>query len=65
MCRRDARHRARRFGVDQQRDAFLRLDPQDEDDAAIAALNEQIASDERVDVAMLPMIDGLTLVLVR
>ena len=41
------------------------LDPRDEDDRAIAALNEQIATDERVDVAMLPMIDGITLVLVR
>jgi caffeoyl-CoA O-methyltransferase len=41
------------------------LDPQDEDDRAIAALNEQIAVDERVEVAMLAMIDGLTLVLVR
>jgi caffeoyl-CoA O-methyltransferase len=41
------------------------LEPQNEDDRAIAALNEQIATDERVDVAMLPMIDGLTLALVR
>jgi caffeoyl-CoA O-methyltransferase len=41
------------------------LEPQNEDDRAIAALNEQIATDERGDVAMLPMIDGLTLALVR
>ena len=41
------------------------LDPQDEDTRVIAALNEQIAVDERVDVAMIPMSDGLTLVAVR
>lgn len=41
------------------------LEPQDEDDRAMAALNEQIATDERVEHVMLPMIDGLTLVLVR
>ena len=41
------------------------LDPQDEDTRVIAALNEQIALDERVDVAMIPMSDGLTLVAVR
>lgn len=41
------------------------LDPQNDDDRAIAALNEKIIGDERVDVAMLPMVDGLTLVIVR
>ena len=41
------------------------LDPQDEDTRVIAALNEQIAVDERVEVAMIPMSDGLTLVAVR
>ena len=38
---------------------------QDEDTLAIRALNESIAGDERVDVAMLPVADGLTLARVR
>ena len=37
----------------------------DDDTRAIRALNETIAGDERVDVAMLPVADGLTLALVR
>jgi caffeoyl-CoA O-methyltransferase len=41
------------------------LDPEDESATAIAALNERIASDERVDVAMLAIADGLTLALKR
>jgi caffeoyl-CoA O-methyltransferase len=38
-------------------------DPEDESATAIAALNERIASDERVDVAMLAIADGVTLAL--
>jgi caffeoyl-CoA O-methyltransferase len=41
------------------------LDPDDDDTRVIAALNEKIATDERVDLAMTPIADGLTLVLVR
>ena len=41
------------------------LDPQDDDTKVIAALNAKIATDERVEVSMVPMSDGLTLVLVR
>lgn len=41
------------------------LNPQDDDTRAIAELNEKIIADERVDVAMLPMLDGLTFVFVR
>jgi caffeoyl-CoA O-methyltransferase len=41
------------------------LDPQDDDTKVIAALNAKIATDERVEVAMVPMSDGLTLVLAR
>ena len=37
----------------------------DDDTNAIRALNAQIAADERVDVAMLPVADGLTLARVR
>ena len=37
----------------------------DEDTDAIRALNAQIAADERVDVAMLPVADGLTLARIR
>jgi predicted O-methyltransferase YrrM len=40
-------------------------DPEDESATAIAALNERIASDERVDVAMLAIADGVTLALKR
>jgi caffeoyl-CoA O-methyltransferase len=41
------------------------LDPPDDDDSAraIAALNEKLATDERVDLAMLGIADGVTLVL--
>jgi predicted O-methyltransferase YrrM len=38
---------------------------QDEDTAAIRALNEKIAADERVDAVILPIGDGLTLARVR
>ena len=37
----------------------------DEDTAAIRALNEAIAADERVDVAMVPIADGVTLARIR
>ena len=37
----------------------------DEDTDAIRALNAQIAADQRVDVAMLPVADGLTLARIR
>jgi predicted O-methyltransferase YrrM len=38
---------------------------QDADTVAIRALNEKIATDERVDVAMTPIADGVTLARVR
>ncbi|MDI6100126.1 class I SAM-dependent methyltransferase [Actinoplanes sp. NEAU-A12] len=38
------------------------LDPVDESDRAIAGLNDHIVTDERVDVVMLPVRDGVTLV---
>ena len=43
------------------------LDPpaDDERDRAIAELNERLAADERVDVAMLGVADGITLALKR
>lgn len=41
------------------------LAPEDDSARAIAALNERIASDERVDVAMLAVADGVTLARVR
>ncbi|SDY01050.1 caffeoyl-CoA O-methyltransferase [Micromonospora pattaloongensis] len=37
------------------------LAPQDEGDRAIAAFNEAVVNDDRVDVVMLPLADGLTL----
>ena len=37
----------------------------DEDTNAIRALNDAIASDDRVDIAMLPLADGLTLARIR
>ena len=40
-------------------------DVNDEDTQAIRALNDDIAADDRVDVAMLPLADGLTLARVR
>jgi caffeoyl-CoA O-methyltransferase len=43
------------------------LDPPDDDESAqaMAALNERIAADERVDVTMLGVADGITLARVR
>ena len=38
---------------------------QDADTNAIRALNQKIATDERVDMALLPVADGLTLARVR
>jgi predicted O-methyltransferase YrrM len=40
-------------------------DPDDTSARAIAELNERIAGDERVDVAMLGIADGVTLALKR
>ena len=37
------------------------LDPRSEADQAIAAFNTQVLADERVDVVMLPLADGVTL----
>lgn len=37
------------------------LDPQDDDDRAIAALNAALATDERWETVLLPIADGLTL----
>ena len=41
------------------------LDPQDDDDRAIAALNAALAADHRFDTVLLPVADGLTLLRVR
>ena len=41
------------------------LDPRDDDDRAIAALNTALAADERFDTVLLPVADGLTLLRVR
>jgi caffeoyl-CoA O-methyltransferase len=43
------------------------LDPPDDDESAqaLAALNERLAADERVDIAMLGIADGVTLALKR
>jgi len=43
------------------------LDPAEDDEGAttIAALNERVAADERVDVAVLGVADGITLALKR
>jgi caffeoyl-CoA O-methyltransferase len=41
------------------------LAPQDADDRAIAAFNDEILADVRVDVVMLPIADGVTLARVR
>ena len=38
------------------------LDPSDESSVAMAALNDKIAADERVDCTMLGVADGVTLV---
>jgi caffeoyl-CoA O-methyltransferase len=37
------------------------LAPEDVDGRAIAAFNDQVRRDERVDLALLPIADGLTL----
>jgi caffeoyl-CoA O-methyltransferase len=37
------------------------LAPRNEDDRAIAAFNDAVVADERVDIVMLPIADGLTL----
>ncbi|MDM4722467.1 O-methyltransferase [Micromonospora sp. WMMA1363] len=39
--------------------------PRDEDDRAIAAFNDEVLADVRVDAVMLPVADGLTLARVR
>lgn len=41
------------------------LDPQDSDSKAIAAFNQMVRDDPRVDTVMLPVADGLTLLRVR
>jgi caffeoyl-CoA O-methyltransferase len=41
------------------------LDPQNDDDRAIAALNDALLADERVDVVLLPVRDGVSLARVR
>ncbi len=41
------------------------LDPQDDDDRAIAALNVALVADDRVDVVLLPVRDGVSLARVR
>jgi caffeoyl-CoA O-methyltransferase len=39
----------------------LETDANDENTAAIKAFNDFVAADDRVDVVMLPLADGLTL----
>ncbi len=41
------------------------LDPRDDDDRAIAALNAALAADDRFDTVLVPVADGLTLLRVR
>jgi caffeoyl-CoA O-methyltransferase len=41
------------------------LDPQNDDDRAIDALNDALLADERVDVVLLPVRDGVSLARVR
>ncbi len=41
------------------------LDPQNDDDRAIHALNEALLTDDRVDVVLLPVRDGVSLARVR
>src|SRR4051812_9471284 len=41
------------------------LDPQNDDDRAIVALNDALVADERVDVVLLPVRDGVSLARVR
>ena len=54
----DARQRASRRAGDRRR-------VDDEGDRAVLALNERIVADERVEMAMLGVSDGITLVLKR
>jgi caffeoyl-CoA O-methyltransferase len=37
------------------------LDPQDDNDRAVADLNESLVADDRVDVVLLPVRDGVSL----
>jgi len=37
------------------------LDPQNDDDRALPALNESLVTDDRVDVVLLPVRDGVSL----
>jgi caffeoyl-CoA O-methyltransferase len=41
------------------------LDPQSDDDRAIVAMNETLVADDRVDVVLLPVRDGVSLARVR
>jgi caffeoyl-CoA O-methyltransferase len=41
------------------------LEPDDESDRTIAALNDELVADDRVDVVLLPVRDGVSLVRVR
>ena len=41
------------------------LDPQNDDDRAIVAMNDALVGDERVDVVLLPVRDGVSLARVR
>jgi caffeoyl-CoA O-methyltransferase len=41
------------------------LDPQNDDDRAIVAMNEALVADDRVDVVLLPVRDGVSLARVR
>jgi caffeoyl-CoA O-methyltransferase len=41
------------------------LDPQSDDDRAIVAMNDTLVADERVDVVLLPVRDGVSLARVR
>ena len=41
------------------------LDPQNDDDRAIDALNDALLADDRVDVVLLPVRDGVSLARVR
>ena len=37
------------------------LDPQNDDDRAVADLNDALVADDRVDVVLLPVRDGVSL----
>jgi caffeoyl-CoA O-methyltransferase len=41
------------------------LDPRTEDDKAIVRFNEEVLAGDRVEAAMLPIADGLTLARLR